>query len=58
MKLQLSGSSVLRKKSKRVAKITDEVRQFCLDLGLFMRGEGGIGISAPQGGYNLSLIHI
>lgn len=56
MKLQLKGSSVLRKKSKRVAKINDEVRQFCLDLGLFMRSEGGIGISAPQGGYNKRII--
>lgn len=56
MKLQLSGSLVLRKKSKRVAKINDEVRQFCLDLGLFMRSEGGIGISAPQGGYNKRIV--
>ena len=35
MKLQLKGSPVLRKKSKRVAKINDEVRQFCAGLGLF-----------------------
>ena len=56
MKLQLKGSPVLRKKSKRVSKINDEVRQFCLDLGLFMRSEGGIGISAPQGGYNKRII--
>lgn len=36
--------------SKEVTEITEEVKNFCIDLCMAMRIEGGIGISAPQVG--------
>lgn len=44
------GNSILRKESKRVAKIDDEIRTLCDDMIETMYAHSGVGLAAPQVG--------
>ena len=56
MKIYTDNAPCLRKKSKRVAHITQELRDFCIELCATMREAKGIGISAPQVGVNKRIV--
>ena len=45
-----SDNKILRKKSKRVSKIDDNIRNLANDMISAMKFYGGVGISAPQCG--------
>ena len=57
MKLPLVyyGDSILRKKTKPIEKITDEIRQLVKDMEETAHVEDGVGLAAPQVGHSLSL---
>lgn len=44
------GDRVLKRKSKRVANINDDVRKFCQEMCETMYHNNGIGLAAPQVG--------
>ena len=56
MKIEVEGSPVLRKKSKRVSNINNDIRKFCAEMAQTMRDAKGIGISAPQVGVSKRII--
>lgn len=56
MEIKVKGSSVLRKKSKRVSSINNDIRKFCAEMAQTMRDAKGIGISAPQVGVSKRII--
>lgn len=47
---------ILRKKSKKVAEITKEIKQLILDMEQTMIESKGIGLAAPQVGKNIRVI--
>jgi len=55
-KLIFVGNPTLRKMSKPVDKITDEIRQIINDMKAVMKAESGIGLAAPQIGKNLRIL--
>lgn len=57
MKLPLTyyGNPVLRKKTAKVAQITDEIRQLVNDMIDTMREQNGIGLAAPQVNKSLAI---
>ncbi len=50
-----SDNEILRTVSKRVAKITPEIRKFAQEMTKTMFAENGVGIAAPQCGKNLRM---
>lgn len=50
-----SDNKILRTVSKRVAKITPEIRKFAQEMTKTMFAENGVGIAAPQCGKNLRM---
>jgi len=57
MKLPLVyyGNPLLRKKTKSIEKITDEIRQLAKDMEETVRAVDGVGLAAPQVGHSISL---
>lgn len=59
MKIITFPSSILRKKSKKITKLTDQsIKKITADLLLAMKENDGLGLSAPQIGYPLKIIAI
>lgn len=56
MEILTEENKLLRRKSKRVAKIDDTVRNFAASLVETMRKNNGLGLSAPQVGVNKCII--
>jgi len=49
------GNPILRKKSKKVAEITSEIKQLIVDMAKTMKKAKGIGLAAPQVGQGIQL---
>jgi len=54
--LRYYGDPVLRRKSEPIGQITDEIRRLAKRMIVTMHRDRGIGLAAPQVGYNLRLI--
>lgn len=50
-----SDNTILRTVSKRVAKVTPEIRKFAQEMTKTMFAENGVGIAAPQCGRNIRM---
>ncbi len=49
------GDAVLRKKCRKVEKVTDEIRELAVDMIETMEDAHGVGLAAPQIGLDLRL---
>ncbi len=58
LKLQLYGSSILKKKTKNVKKVTPEVREYLEAMTTLMKLYKGAGLAANQVGLPLSLVTV
>lgn len=47
---------ILRKKSKRITKITDYIKELANNMFVTMKESGGVGLAAPQVGVNKRII--
>ncbi len=56
LKVRIFGDPVLRKKSHPVKKVTAEHREFLSKMAQLMYEDGGVGLAAPQAGFNLEMI--
>jgi peptide deformylase len=56
LKIKTFGDSILRKKAKPVARVTDEHRQILSEMAKTMYDDSGIGLAAPQVGLCAQLI--
>lgn len=55
LKIIQEPNEILRKRSKKVAEITPELRQLILDMEETMKKDKGIGLAAPQVGKNIRI---
>ncbi len=46
---------ILRNKSQEIKQITPEIKQLILDMAKIMKESKGVGLAAPQVGYNIRL---
>jgi len=56
--VKLYGEEVLRKKSESVKELTEEIKQFIVDLTETMYEKDGVGLAAPQVGRSLRIFVI
>jgi peptide deformylase len=56
LKIRVIGDSVLRKKAKKVSRVTGELSDFLSKMSRFMYDSKGIGLAAPQVGLGQRLI--
>lgn len=56
LRIRVLGESVLRKKTKKVSKVTPEHQKLLSKMARFMYDSSGIGLAAPQVGISESLI--
>ncbi len=55
LNIKINPDSILREKTKKIAKITPEIERLIFDMAQTMKKAQGAGLAAPQVGYNLSL---
>lgn len=56
--IQKFNSKILRKKAKKIAKITPEIKKLAKDMIETMISEKGIGLAAPQVGHSVRMIAV
>ncbi len=55
LNIKINPDPILRKKTKKIAEITPEIKRLILDMAKTMKQAQGIGLAAPQVGSNLNL---
>ena len=56
MEILIEGDKILQKKSKKISKIDDTIRTFCVSMIKTMISANGVGLSAPQVGVSKRII--
>ena len=56
LQIQLYGSPILRKKCRKVEKVTSEIHRILDEMASLMRKQHGVGLAANQAGLDIALV--